>query len=157
MTLRRNEKVDGAVKSICELEYRFNHRYGYPWVFNEVGFTRFFTKSVHCVASRLIRLKASRSSDLKLVANGEERYHLWVRHGGLRPMSVLMNTPEAPRTATPVGSFHRYELVKHRYYWVSSVPLQIGQSRHLNFSYEEHGLGMSLEHNRVHPIFWPTA
>ena len=49
MTLRRNEKVDGAVKSICELEYLFNHRYGYPWVFNEVGFTEVFKKSVHSV------------------------------------------------------------------------------------------------------------
>ena len=49
MTLRRNEKVDGAVKSIRELEYRFSHRYGYPWVFNEVGFTEVFKKSVHPV------------------------------------------------------------------------------------------------------------
>ena len=49
MILRRNEKVDGAVKSICELEHRFNHRYGYPWVFNKVGFTEVFKKSVHSV------------------------------------------------------------------------------------------------------------
>ena len=49
MTLRRNEKVDGAVKSIWELEHWFNHRYGYPWVFDEVGFTEVFKKSVHSV------------------------------------------------------------------------------------------------------------
>ena len=70
MLLRRNEKVDGAAKSIWEPEYRFNHRYGYPWVFDEVGFMRVFKESVRSVMSRLIRLKASRSGDLSLVANG---------------------------------------------------------------------------------------
>ena len=45
MILRRNEKVDRAVKSIWELEYRFNHR-TVTLVFNEVGFTEVFKKSV---------------------------------------------------------------------------------------------------------------
>lgn len=43
--LCRNEEVDGAVKSIRELEDRFNHKYHYPWVFlNEVEFTEDFKK-----------------------------------------------------------------------------------------------------------------
>ena len=45
--LCRNEEADGAVKSIRELEDRFNHKYHYPWVFlNEVEFTDDFKKCV---------------------------------------------------------------------------------------------------------------
>ena len=50
LMLCRNEEVDGAVKSIRELEDRFNHKYHYPWVFlNEVEFTEDFKKCVHVV------------------------------------------------------------------------------------------------------------
>ena len=45
--LCRNEEVDGAVKSVRELEDRFNHKYHYPWVFlNEVEFTEEFKQYV---------------------------------------------------------------------------------------------------------------
>lgn len=51
LMLCRNEEVDGAVKSIRELEDRFNHKYHYPWVFlNEVEFTADFKKCDHGVA-----------------------------------------------------------------------------------------------------------
>lgn len=47
LMLCRNEDVDGAVKSIRELEDRFNRNYHYPWVFlNEVEFTDDFKKCV---------------------------------------------------------------------------------------------------------------
>ena len=47
--LCRNEEVDGAIKSIRELEDRFNHKYHYPWVFlNEVEFTDDFKKCSPC-------------------------------------------------------------------------------------------------------------
>lgn len=50
LMLCRNEEVDGAVKSIRELEDRFNHKYRYPWIFlNEVEFTDDFKKYVHAV------------------------------------------------------------------------------------------------------------
>lgn len=55
--LCRNEEVDGAVKSIRELEDRFNYKYHYPWVFlNEVEFTEDFKKCVCAVASHQIKL-----------------------------------------------------------------------------------------------------
>ena len=57
----------------------------YPWVFNEVGFTEVFKKSVHSVGSRLIRLKACQSGDLSLVVDGGEQCYLWVRNDGLGP------------------------------------------------------------------------
>ena len=51
--LCRNEEVDGAVKSVRELEDRFNHKYHYPWVFlNEIEFTEDFKKCVHADRSR---------------------------------------------------------------------------------------------------------
>jgi len=47
LMLCRNEEVDGAVKSIRELEDRFNHKYHYPWVLlNEVEFTEEFKRFV---------------------------------------------------------------------------------------------------------------
>jgi hypothetical protein len=50
LILCRNEEVDGAVKSIRELEDRFNHKYHYPWVFlNDVEFTEDFKKCVLAV------------------------------------------------------------------------------------------------------------
>jgi len=55
--LCRNEEVDGAVKSIRELEDRFNHKYHYPWVFlNDVEFTDEFKKCVHSATLRVNRL-----------------------------------------------------------------------------------------------------
>ena len=55
--LCRNEEVDGAVKSIREIEDRFNHKYNYPWVFlNEVEFTPEFKQCAGTAASRLILL-----------------------------------------------------------------------------------------------------
>ena len=38
--LARNSDTDGAVRSVRELEDRFNHRFNYPWVFlNEEPFS----------------------------------------------------------------------------------------------------------------------
>ena len=52
LMLCRNEEVDGAVKSVRELEDRFNHKYHYPWVFlNEVEFTEDFKRRVHPATS----------------------------------------------------------------------------------------------------------
>ena len=43
--LARNSEVDNAVSSVRELEDRFNHKYGYPWVFlNEQEFSDEFKR-----------------------------------------------------------------------------------------------------------------
>jgi alpha 1,2-mannosyltransferase len=45
--LARNTDVEGAVRSIREMEERFNRRYNYPYVFlNEEPFTEDFKKYV---------------------------------------------------------------------------------------------------------------
>jgi len=43
--LARNSDVDSAVNSVREVEDRFNHKYGYPWVFlNEQPFSDDFKR-----------------------------------------------------------------------------------------------------------------
>ena len=45
LMLARNSDADGAVRSVRELEDRFNHKYNYPWTFlNEEPFTDDFKK-----------------------------------------------------------------------------------------------------------------
>ena len=40
LMLARNSDADGAVRSVRELEDRFNHKFNYPWVFlNEEPFS----------------------------------------------------------------------------------------------------------------------
>ena len=48
--LARNNDMDSAVKSVREVEDRFNRKYHYPWVFlNEEPFTEEFKKHVPVV------------------------------------------------------------------------------------------------------------
>jgi hypothetical protein len=43
--LARNSDLEGAVKAIKSLEHRWNHAFGYPWVFlNDVPFTEEFIR-----------------------------------------------------------------------------------------------------------------
>ena len=43
LMLARNFELEGAVRSVKNLEEKFNHRYHYPWVFlNEEPFTEEF-------------------------------------------------------------------------------------------------------------------
>ena len=45
--LARNSDVDGAVRSVRELEDRFNKHHGYPWTFlNEEPFSEEFMRYV---------------------------------------------------------------------------------------------------------------
>lgn len=53
--LCRNSDIDGTVRSIREIEDRFNRRYHYPYVLlNEVPFTDEFKKSVMFVMAFLV-------------------------------------------------------------------------------------------------------
>ncbi|KAI0776053.1 glycosyltransferase family 15 protein [Trametes elegans] len=50
LMLVRNSELEGAMTSVKELEQRFNHRFGYPWVFlNEVPFTDEFKEQISSV------------------------------------------------------------------------------------------------------------
>lgn len=47
LMLARNSDVDGAVRSVREMEDRFNRKYAYPWVFlNEEPFSDEFKRCV---------------------------------------------------------------------------------------------------------------
>lgn len=59
--LARNSDVDNAVKSVREVEDRFNRKYGYPWVFlNEEPFSGDFKR---CASSLPLPLAVSLSCD----------------------------------------------------------------------------------------------
>lgn len=48
LMLARNSEVDDAVRSVRDLEDKFNHRYNYPWVFlNEEEFSAEFKTCAH--------------------------------------------------------------------------------------------------------------
>lgn len=50
LMLARNSDVDSALRSVRELEDRFNRKFHYPWVFlNEVPFSSEFKKYVMCL------------------------------------------------------------------------------------------------------------
>lgn len=52
LMLARNSDTDGALKSVRELEDRFNHKYQYPWVFlNEEPFSDDFKTRISNVVS----------------------------------------------------------------------------------------------------------
>ncbi|KAH9056276.1 glycolipid 2-alpha-mannosyltransferase-domain-containing protein, partial [Lactarius vividus] len=52
LMLSRNSEVEGAVRSVKELEDRFNRKYRYPWVFlNEQPFSEDFKRRVSILAS----------------------------------------------------------------------------------------------------------
>lgn len=65
LMLARNSEVDGAVRSVREMEDRFNRKYHYPWVFlNEQPFSDEFKQCVRvfcfpppCFASPRSRLR----------------------------------------------------------------------------------------------------
>lgn len=57
MTLVRNEELEGIMQSMRQLEFRWNHRYRYPWIFfNEVPFTEEFKVSLPSLCSTSLYL-----------------------------------------------------------------------------------------------------
>ena len=62
------------------------------------------------LTSRSIRLKASWSGDLSLVADGGDKYYLRYATMGSDCLTVLMNALEIPRIATYTGCFYCYEV-----------------------------------------------
>lgn len=53
ISLVRNEELDGILQSMRQLEYRWNKRFGYPWLFfSEVPFSEEFKgrhSARHCL------------------------------------------------------------------------------------------------------------
>jgi alpha 1,2-mannosyltransferase len=63
--LARNSDVDSAVNSVREVEDRFNHKYGYPWVFlNEEAFSDDFKR---CASSLPLPLAVFLSCSLSIL------------------------------------------------------------------------------------------
>jgi alpha 1,2-mannosyltransferase len=58
LMLARNSDVDGAVRSVREMEDRFNNKYRYPWVFlNEEPFSDDFQRCARVLSLFVVRLR----------------------------------------------------------------------------------------------------
>ncbi|KAF9650772.1 glycosyltransferase family 15 protein [Thelephora ganbajun] len=166
LMLCRNEEVDGAVKSIRELEDRFNHEYHYPWVFlNEVEFTDDFKKRVGMVTYSKVEFgviphehwyqpdwidedKASKTrkqmEENNIIYGGSLSYRNMCRFNS--------------------GFFYRHDLLqKYRYYWRVEPDVQyFCNIQYDPFVYmEEHNKTYSftltmLEYVQTIPTFWNT-
>ncbi|OAL25421.1 hypothetical protein AYO20_10455 [Fonsecaea nubica] len=131
ISLVRNEELDGILQSMRQLEFRWNRRYQYPWVFfNEKPFSDEFKvrTSLHILHTRFERLrcwmrlrfvpiemekKISRISKRELIALGG--------------ITLLTGTQAATSNATPART--EYHLVPHAH-WVT--PSHINQTLYHN-------------------------
>jgi alpha 1,2-mannosyltransferase len=74
--LARNSDVDEAARSVREMEDRFNHKYGYPWVFlNEQPFSDDFKRcappsSVFPLVLIVVFMHACKNSRVSNVVSG---------------------------------------------------------------------------------------
>jgi alpha 1,2-mannosyltransferase len=71
--LARNSDLNGVVKSVKQMEDRFNKKFGYPYVFlNEQPFEENFIKSVLSFVSIVLFLTSSRSRVRELTDSSVE-------------------------------------------------------------------------------------
>jgi hypothetical protein len=57
ISLVRNEELDGIMQSMRQLEYHWNHKYRYPWIFfNEQPFSDEFKVSLECPPAAIASL-----------------------------------------------------------------------------------------------------
>ncbi|KAJ6606938.1 nucleotide-diphospho-sugar transferase [Mycena sp. CBHHK59/15] len=117
--LARNGDLGGMVKSVSQLENKFNHKFGYPYVFlNEEPFTDEFKRYARLVFSPrahsfvLPSLSAPPASidEAKAAASRKNMEENLVLYGGSVPYRNMCRFNS--------GFFYRHELLKpYRYYW----------------------------------------
>jgi len=164
--LCRNEEVDGAVKSIRELEDRFNYKYHYPWVFlNEVEFTEDFKKRVSLVTYSKV--------EFGLIPHDHWYQPDWIDEDKaskarkeMEENNVIYGGSLSYRNMCRFNSgfFYRHELMeKYRFYWRVEPDVKY----FCNIDYdpfvfmEEHNKTYSftltmLEYMQTIPTFWDT-
>ncbi|KAI0004656.1 glycosyltransferase family 15 protein [Russula compacta] len=120
LMLARNSDVDGAVRSIREMEDRFNHKYHYPWVFlNEQPFSNDFKLRVSVLASGPVHFglipedhwyQPSWINETKAKEERDKMAEEGVIYGGSLPYRNMCRFNS--------GFFYRHPLLQDfRYYW----------------------------------------
>ncbi|KAJ7498260.1 glycosyltransferase family 15 protein [Mycena galericulata] len=118
--LARNSDLNGMVKSMSQLEAKFNRKFGYPYVFlNEVPFSEEFKRSVTALTSNKIEFGLIPHDDWyqpnwidepKAATSRKNMQDHGVIYGGSVPYRNMCRFNS--------GFFYRHELMqKYRYYW----------------------------------------
>ncbi|KAI0030491.1 glycosyl transferase [Vararia minispora EC-137] len=122
--LARNSDADGAVRSVRDAEDRFNHAYGYPWVFlNEEPFSDDFKRRISNIVSGPVEFGVIPRDDWFQPAWIDEARAAETRlkmkenniiYGGAWPAC----DPYRNMCRFNSGFFYRHPLMlKYRYYW----------------------------------------
>ncbi|KAJ7740822.1 glycosyltransferase family 15 protein [Mycena metata] len=118
--LARNSDLNGFVKSMSQLEAKFNHRFGYPYVFlNEEPFSDEFKRTVTALTDNKIEFgliphdhwfQPDWIDEPKAAASRKDMQEKNVLYGSSVPYRNMCRFNS--------GFFYRHELVqKYRYYW----------------------------------------
>ncbi|KAJ6617031.1 glycosyltransferase family 15 protein [Mycena sp. CBHHK59/15] len=118
--LARNGDLGGIVKSVSQLENKFNHKFGYPYVFlNEEPFTDEFKRTVKQLTDADIQFgliphdhwyQPASIDEAKAAASRKNMEENHVIYGGAVPYRNMCRFNS--------GFFYRHELLKpYRYYW----------------------------------------
>ncbi|KAJ7604054.1 glycosyltransferase family 15 protein [Mycena polygramma] len=118
--LARNGDLNGVVKSMSQFEDKFNHKFGYPYVFlNEEPFSDEFKRSVQALTSSKIEFgliphdhwyQPDSIDEPKAAALRKQMHENHVIYGGSLPYRNMCRFNS--------GFFFRHELLaKYRYYW----------------------------------------
>ncbi|KAK7031939.1 glycosyltransferase family 15 protein [Favolaschia claudopus] len=118
--LARNGDLDGVVKSMTQLEAKFNHKFGYPYVFlNEEPFSEEFKRSVTALTDNKIEFgliprdnwfQPDWIDEAKATTSCKKMEDDHVIYGGSVPYRNMCRFNS--------GFFFRHPLLdKYRYYW----------------------------------------
>jgi alpha 1,2-mannosyltransferase len=140
----RNGDLNGIVKSMSQLEAKFNSKFGYPYVFlNEEPFSDDFKRTVKALTDNTIEFgliphdhwfQPDSIDEAKAAAARKDMQDHDVIYGGASPFrSPSLVDTELRSGSVPYrnmcrfnsGFFYRHELLqKYRYYWrVEYVPI----------------------------------
>ncbi|KZT22765.1 glycosyltransferase family 15 protein [Neolentinus lepideus HHB14362 ss-1] len=120
LMLARNSDIDGAVRSVREVEDRFNRKFGYPWVFlNEEDFSEEFKKRISVITTTPVSFgriphdhwfQPSWIDEGKASAGRKKMEDDGVIYGGSLSYRNMCRFNS--------GFFYRHELLQpYRYYW----------------------------------------
>ncbi|KAH9992137.1 nucleotide-diphospho-sugar transferase [Russula vinacea] len=176
--LARNSDVDSAVHSVREMEDRFNHNYGYPWVFlNEEPFSEDFIRCAPKPPSFLSKARHAAPALADLTVFPLDPYEHWYQPDWInetiaaaerdRMVQITSYTPAVYRNMCRFNSgfFYRHPLVQnYRYYWRVEpgvhfhCDVNIDPFVYLHENNKTYGFTISLyEYQRTIESLWSTV
>ncbi|CAK5277300.1 unnamed protein product [Mycena citricolor] len=147
VSLARNGDLDGIIRSVAQLEVKFNQKFKYPYVFlNEEPFTDHFKNTVRTLTDSKVEFgliphdhwfQPDWIDENKAAAARQDMIEHDVIYGGSVPYRNMCRFNS--------GFFYRHELLKkYRYYW--------------RVEPDKYGFTISLpEYERTIPTLWATV